>query len=101
MWKPLGQAVDQHQLSGLQGNQIRLDKERQTFQSSYAAVLPETASQADAYRAVENVVTDALQGYNATVIAYGSTGTGKTHTMLGPHGLASNPGMRPSLPSMP
>lgn len=26
----------------------------------------------------------AIEGYNATVFAYGQTGTGKTHTMMGP-----------------
>jgi len=31
-----------------------------------------------------------LNGYNATVFAYGSTGAGKTHTMLG---TEDNPGI--------
>ncbi|CAH1707311.1 unnamed protein product [Chironomus riparius] len=30
---------------------------------------------------VENLVTGALKGYNATVLAYGQTGSGKTYTM--------------------
>ena len=29
------------------------------------------------------LVDDFLSGYNATVFAYGATGAGKTHTMLG------------------
>lgn len=29
------------------------------------------------------VVDSALQGYNATIFAYGQTGTGKTYTMEG------------------
>lgn len=33
-----------------------------------------------------------LEGFNATVFAYGQTGTGKTHTM---QGNASDPGMGP------
>lgn len=35
----------------------------------------------------------ALQGYNATVLAYGQTGAGKTHTMSGGagiHGIREN-----------
>lgn len=28
---------------------------------------------------------DVLNGYNAAVFAYGATGSGKTHTMLGPN----------------
>lgn len=30
-----------------------------------------------------NLVQDVLRGYNATVFAYGATGAGKTHTMVG------------------
>ena len=30
-----------------------------------------------------SLVTDVLMGYNATVFAYGATGSGKTHTMVG------------------
>lgn len=29
------------------------------------------------------LVQDVLKGYNATVFAYGATGAGKTHTMVG------------------
>jgi kinesin family protein 18/19 len=29
------------------------------------------------------LVSSVLMGYNATVFAYGATGTGKTHTMVG------------------
>jgi Cdc6-like AAA superfamily ATPase len=31
----------------------------------------------------KNSVISVLEGYNSTVIAYGQTGTGKTHTMEG------------------
>lgn len=30
-----------------------------------------------------DIVTDALGGYNSTVLAYGQTGSGKTYTMYG------------------
>lgn len=30
------------------------------------------------------MVKDVLNGFNAAVFAYGATGSGKTHTMLGP-----------------
>lgn len=33
----------------------------------------------------QDVVTDALQGYNSCIFAYGQTGSGKTHTMMGSH----------------
>lgn len=38
----------------------------------------------------KNLVQDVLNGYNATVFAYGATGSGKTHTMVG---MSSNPGI--------
>lgn len=38
----------------------------------------------------KRLVQDVLNGYNATVFAYGATGAGKTHTMVG---TSSNPGI--------
>lgn len=38
----------------------------------------------------KTLVQDILDGYNATVFAYGATGSGKTHTMIG---TSSNPGI--------
>uniref|UniRef100_H3GMZ2 Kinesin motor domain-containing protein n=1 Tax=Phytophthora ramorum TaxID=164328 RepID=H3GMZ2_PHYRM len=47
-------------------------------------VLGVTSSQTETYRmCVEPLVDGFLEGYNATVLAYGQTGTGKTHTMAG------------------
>lgn len=47
------------------------------------AVLPPASTQSDVFREVEPLVAAAVAGYNSTVFAYGQTGTGKTHTMLG------------------
>lgn len=45
----------------------------------------EQATQEDVYSTCARpAVLSTLQGYNATIIAYGQTGTGKTHTMEGP-----------------
>ncbi|MPC33344.1 Kinesin-like protein Klp98A [Portunus trituberculatus] len=41
-----------------------------------------------------DVVSNALQGYNACVFAYGQTGSGKTFTMMGSQ---SNPGLIPRI----
>ncbi|RLN60370.1 hypothetical protein BBP00_00006025 [Phytophthora kernoviae] len=47
-------------------------------------ILGTTTSQSDTYKTcVEPLVQGFLEGYNATVLAYGQTGTGKTHTMAG------------------
>lgn len=45
----------------------------------------EKVSQEEVYELTTKFLVDGvLHGYNATVFAYGSTGTGKTHTMIGP-----------------
>ncbi|GMF19270.1 unnamed protein product [Phytophthora lilii] len=41
------------------------------------------ATQEDVFAAVEPSVQACLEGYNATIFAYGQTGTGKTHTLFG------------------
>lgn len=47
--------------------------------------------QEEVYEATtKNLAQDVLNGYNATVFAYGATGSGKTHTMVG---TSSNPGI--------
>jgi len=51
-----------------------------TFDSVYDWKSEQEAIFVDqAFPIIENV----LQGYNATLFAYGQTGTGKTHTMSG------------------
>ena len=47
-------------------------------------VFDENASQGDVYEATtRNLLDSVLDGYNATVFAYGATGCGKTHTITG------------------
>lgn len=42
------------------------------------------SKQVDVYTAVvAPLIEEVLNGYNCTVFAYGQTGTGKTHTMVG------------------
>jgi len=52
-------------------------------------VLPQDCKQEDVFRTcVREMVDDALEGFNGTVLAYGQTGAGKTHTMTGkPHSV--------------
>ena len=49
----------------------------------FDATFDESATQTDVWRFTCPLVSSALEGFNATVFAYGQTGTGKTHTMLG------------------
>ena len=54
----------------------------QTF--AFDRVFDENTTQADVYEATTRGLLDSvLDGYNATVFAYGATGCGKTHTITG------------------
>ncbi|CAK4418978.1 unnamed protein product [Aphanomyces euteiches] len=67
---------------------------------NYDAIFGSDASQHDVYRYVQSSVEQVVQGFNCTIFAYGQTGTGKTHTMMGPdsslrHGDMSQWGIIP------
>ncbi|MCJ1476231.1 kinesin-like protein Klp5 [Lambiella insularis] len=54
----------------------------QTF--GFDRIFDENTTQADVYEATtRNLLDSVLDGYNATVFAYGATGCGKTHTITG------------------
>ncbi|KAF8284959.1 putative kinesin [Trypanosoma cruzi] len=54
---------------------------------SFDATLGETANQADTMACVGTKMLQYLiNGYNATILCYGQSGSGKTHSMLGPAG---------------
>ena len=46
-------------------------------------IFPENITQTQVFTAVEPMVLCTLSGYNATIFAYGSTGSGKTFTIVG------------------
>ncbi|KAG9390837.1 Kinesin motor domain [Carpediemonas membranifera] len=57
---------------------------RQATTFGYDAVFPRTSSQWDVYAATsQKVIEPVLAGFNASVFAYGATGSGKTYTMMG------------------
>ncbi|XP_068003937.1 kinesin-like protein KIF18A isoform X1 [Melanerpes formicivorus] len=50
----------------------------------FDAVFDESSSQMEVFEnTTKSVIDGFLNGYNCTVLAYGATGAGKTHTMLG------------------
>ncbi|CAG8631502.1 24688_t:CDS:2 [Cetraspora pellucida] len=62
-------------------NQIVVDTEkRQIFQFDHVFA-PESTQQEVYERAIGNMITKFLEGYNVTILAYGQTSSGKTHTM--------------------
>uniref|UniRef100_A0A4W3JMY4 Kinesin-like protein n=1 Tax=Callorhinchus milii TaxID=7868 RepID=A0A4W3JMY4_CALMI len=46
-------------------------------------VFDDSASQLDVFEQTRSILEGVFNGYNGTVFAYGATGAGKTHTMLG------------------
>ncbi|KAF4142639.1 Kinesin motor domain [Phytophthora infestans] len=58
------------------------DVERE-LRYSYDRVFNEMANQTDVFNYLRDGVQQVAQGFNCTIFAYGQTGTGKTHTMLG------------------
>ena len=63
---------------------------------AFDRVFDGSATQSDIYREVQPAVQDLLDGYNATIFAYGQTSSGKTHTMQGPD--IDNPELRGVIP---
>lgn len=53
---------------------------------AFDRVLPGTATQADVFAHVQQLVTSSMDGFDVTLFAYGQTGSGKTYTMFGPPG---------------
>jgi chromosomal replication initiation ATPase DnaA len=67
-----------------------------TQRFTFDHVFTEASTQQEVYQAAaQPAVASALQGYNATIIAYGQTGTGKTYTMEGAHDNALHQGIVP------
>ena len=50
---------------------------------TFDCVFPESSTQELLYDSVSNHVKATVAGYNTTIFAYGSTGSGKSHTMTG------------------
>ncbi|KAH0540874.1 kinesin-like protein KIF19 isoform X2 [Cotesia glomerata] len=72
---------------------LETDKQKRASpkQYLYDLVLGEDSSQEAVYEGTtKSLVQDIIDGYNATVFAYGATGAGKTHTMVG---SAEEPGV--------
>ncbi|XP_015595698.1 kinesin-like protein KIF18A [Cephus cinctus] len=61
-----------------------LKKQNKELQFIFDRVFDETASNTDIFEgSTKELINGLLDGYNCSVFAYGATGAGKTHTMLG------------------
>lgn len=68
---------------------VRLDDYRRDVNN------PPPVTQEEVYEAIgENLLSNALEGFNSCLFAYGQTGSGKTHTVLG---AERDPGLIPRL----
>lgn len=60
-------------------------------------LLPSTTQESTFDTVAKSVISDVLQGYNSSILCYGETNSGKTHTLLGKEG-SSDPTMMGLLP---
>ena len=66
-------------------------------QFTYDAVYDWDSQQRNVYdEGAFGLVESVMQGYNGTIFAYGQTGCGKTHTMIGVKGDKSQKGIIPN-----
>lgn len=73
---------------------VFVKKENDRKQFSFDHIFDFSSVQKEVYAKVGKPVVDCvLEGYNGTIFAYGQTGTGKTHTMIG--GLGESKGIIP------
>ncbi|KAJ0981888.1 hypothetical protein J5N97_010143 [Dioscorea zingiberensis] len=61
--------------------QNRTKEKRYSFDHAFG---PECTN-VDVYQRISSTIAGVIQGLNATIFAYGSTGSGKTYTMVGTH----------------
>jgi len=75
------------------------------YSFSFDRVLGPSVTQADVFAEVAPLCQSAADGYRVAVLAYGATGSGKTHTMLGeiadPNAKSLTSPSAPSAPSSP
>nr|XP_056720688.1 kinesin-like protein KIF18B [Euleptes europaea] len=71
-------------LAGFQGHDSAPRRKGKDLKFVFDRVLGESATQAEVFENTTKEILDGvLNGYNCSVFAYGATGAGKTHTMLG------------------
>lgn len=76
--------ADSNPVTRFQKTILPAGKKVKDMRYGFDRVFDETASQEEVYHATSAQLLDSvLEGYNATVFAYGATGCGKTHTISG------------------
>ena len=77
-------AINSNSLSVSSENSSKKNSQIKYQQFFFDYVFDKTATQQEIYtKTTKNLLESIIEGYNATVFAYGATGSGKTYTMLG------------------
>ena len=63
-------------------NVLRANRNREKQYAFDYVFEPSSSQEATYHHTTKFLIHGVLDGYNATVFAYGQTGTGKTHTMV-------------------
>jgi len=71
------------------------DKRATRHNYNFDHVFTGYTTQREVFEPVESMIDSVMQGYEATVFAYGQTGTGKTHTMEGNLSIDEEKGVIP------
>jgi chromosomal replication initiation ATPase DnaA len=75
-------------------NIVKRDIDTKTY--SFDSLLDPKIKQEEVFqKSAKSVVDYVLKGYNGTIFAYGQTGTGKTHTMVGDYRDKNQKGIVP------
>ena len=69
---------------------FRLGEQATRAPIRYNRVFGPTSTQEQVYSHIKKDISNIIEGMHVAVMAYGQTGTGKTHTMLGQRGAKSN-----------
>ena len=76
--------INSNSLSVSSENSAKKNSQIKYQQFFFDYVFDKTATQQEIYtKTTKNLLESIIEGYNATVFAYGATGSGKTYTMLG------------------
>ncbi|CAH1972434.1 unnamed protein product [Acanthoscelides obtectus] len=82
----------------LERNVLQLLKSNISRTFQFCKVFGEESTQVDLYRCIAvPIVEKVLKGYNGTIFAYGQSGTGKTHTMIGDIKNSDQKGIVPNI----
>ena len=77
---------------------FKSSRENNKYNFNFDRIFPPTTTQEEVYNnVVSEIIDSVLDGYNGTVLAYGQTSSGKTHTMQGIIGDPINMGIIPRM----